>query len=47
MVLRLVRVILLSLLEGWLQIYLYVKYMLMTSSLVLLINPFVTSLVKS
>jgi hypothetical protein len=40
MVLELVRVILHSSLKGWVKIYLYVKYMLMTLSLVLLTNLF-------
>jgi hypothetical protein len=38
MVLGLIRRTLLSSLEGWIKIYLYVKYMLMISFLVLLIN---------
>jgi hypothetical protein len=47
MVLGLVRYILLSSLERWVNIYLYAKYMLMILSLILLINPFVMSLAKS
>jgi hypothetical protein len=47
MVLGLVRPILLSSLEKWEKICLYVKYMLMILSLVLLTNPFVKSLAKS
>jgi hypothetical protein len=46
-VLGLVRPILLSSLERWVNIYLYVKYTLMILSLVLLTNPFVMSLAKS
>jgi hypothetical protein len=44
---RLVRVILHFSLEGWVKIYLYVKYMFMTLSLILLTNLFVMSLAKS
>jgi hypothetical protein len=47
MVLGLVRLILLSSLEKWEKICLYVKYTLMILSLVLLTNPFVKSLAKS
>jgi hypothetical protein len=47
MVLGLVRPILLSSLEKWEKICLYVKYTLMILSLVLLTNPFVKSLTKS
>jgi hypothetical protein len=47
MILGLVRRILLSSLERWVNIYLYAKYMLMILSLVLLTNPFVMSLAKS
>jgi hypothetical protein len=47
MVLGLVRRILLSSLEEWTNIYLYVKHMLLISFLVLLINLFVISLVRS
>jgi hypothetical protein len=47
MVLGLVRPILLSSLEKWEKICLYVKYTLMILSLVLLTNPFVKSLAKS
>jgi hypothetical protein len=46
MVLGLVKRILLSSLEGWVRIYLCAKYILMTLSLVLLINLFVMSLTK-
>jgi hypothetical protein len=46
-VLGLVRWIPHSSLERWVKIYLYVKYMLMISSLVLLINLFVMSLARS
>jgi hypothetical protein len=46
-VLRLVKRIQLSSLEGWAKIYLYVKYTLMILFLVLLTNPFVMSLIKS
>jgi hypothetical protein len=47
MVLGLVRYILLSSLESWVNIYLYAKYTLMILSLILLTNPFVMSLAKS
>jgi hypothetical protein len=47
MVLILVRVILHSSLDGWAKIYLYVKYMLMILSLILLTNLFMMSLAKS
>jgi hypothetical protein len=46
-ILGLVKRILHSSLEGWAKIYLHVKYMLITLSLVLLIKPFVMSLAKS
>jgi hypothetical protein len=46
-ILGLVRPILLSSLENWENICLYVKYRLMILSLVLLINSFVKSLAKS
>jgi hypothetical protein len=46
MVLALVRLTLLSLLEKWIKICLYVKFILMILYLVLLTNPFVISLVK-
>jgi hypothetical protein len=46
MVLGLVRLTLLSSLEKWAKICLYVKSMLMILYLVLLINPFMMSLVK-
>jgi hypothetical protein len=46
MVLGLVRPTLLSSLEKWVKICLYAKFMLMILYLVLLINPFVMSLVK-
>jgi hypothetical protein len=46
-VLGLIKRILYSFLEGWVRIYLYAKYMLMTLFLVLLINLFVMSLVRS
>jgi hypothetical protein len=46
MILGLVRLALLSSLEKWAKIYLYVKSMLMILYLVLLINPFMMSLVK-
>jgi hypothetical protein len=46
-VLGLVRLILLSSLEKWEKIYLYVKYILMILSLFLLKNPYVMSLAKS
>jgi hypothetical protein len=46
MVLGLVRLTLLSSLEKWVKIYLYVKYMLMILYLILLTNPFVVSLAK-
>jgi hypothetical protein len=44
---RMVRRILLSSLERWTKIYLYAKYILIISFLVLLINPFVMSLARS
>jgi hypothetical protein len=47
MVLGLLRRISHSSLEKLAKIYLYAKYMLMTSFLVLLINPFVMSLARS
>jgi hypothetical protein len=46
-VFRLVKPILLYSQEGLIMISLYAKFMLMTLSLVLLINPFVMSLVRS
>jgi hypothetical protein len=47
MILGFVRRILLSSLEEWVKICLYAKYALMILSLVLLINPFGMSLVRS
>jgi hypothetical protein len=46
MILGLVRRILFSSLEKWVKICLYVKYMLMILSSVLLTNPFMMSLVR-
>jgi hypothetical protein len=47
MVLKLVKSILLSSLEGLTKTYLFAKFILMTSYLVILINLFVMSLVRS